>query len=151
MTFSQGMDDFSRNAHQAVDAVAHTAEQVLKVGMENSPLYKEVSLLQQAATVIGTMEPNPLRAGVQAIDDKLHQCGVLPHLHIGLDGNNNPTLTLDTHSMKTDCFGYMHVPSFGDGQAPAHGRQDVSHGHYDGGENVNHDAGEAVDNVITTV
>src|ERR1700733_3906992 len=129
MTLSQGMEDISRTVHQAVDAAGHTVENVLKVGLENNPLYKEVSLLQQAATVMGTMDPAPLKTAVQEMDNKLHQCGLLPHLHIGLDDHNNPTVTLEKPAMKTDCFGYMHVPGFGDGQALPQGRQDVSHGH----------------------
>ena len=150
MTISQGMDNLSANATQAFDTACHTAENVLKVGLDANPLYKEVSLLQQAATVLGTADPAVLRAGAEEVDAKLHQYGLLPHLHIGLDDNNNPTLTLDSKGMKTDCFGYMHVPGFGDGQNMAAGRQEQHHGNRSDAsdESVNHDGDGSTDNTV---
>jgi hypothetical protein len=102
--------------------------------------------------------PNPIDAerfkiDIRAIDEKLHRYGLLPHLHIGCDERNNPTVTIDTAGSKTDCFGYMHVPDLVGGLSGALpvGRADGGHGHYEAPPQILRDASEVVDQAARTM
>jgi hypothetical protein len=151
MTQTHCWDNAKPDLQQAAETACHTAENVLKVALDCHPLLNEMSELQKVYAPQGRCDPERLKIEIQAIDDKLHRYGLLPHLHIGCDDNSNPTLVLDPADSKTDCFGYMHVPNLGYGQMLGHGREDVSRGHRESVDMVMRDANEAVDRVFNGV
>ena len=140
MKLADTIHDFSQNLQKAANRAADTVEHTANFLLEHNPLQKELSLLQQAARNLPTLEDSkPSKIDLQKVDEDLHKCGLLPHLHIGLDEDSNVTVKIDKAD-RTDCFGYMHAPGFWDQVSHDFKKALDSHNHIDDStDEFNHD------------
>jgi hypothetical protein len=68
------------------DNGARRIEQGISMGQGSQALHEELHLMRDAAMQNGSFNLQQYKSDVQAIDQKLHQDGFLPHVHLDVDG-----------------------------------------------------------------